>query len=339
MTQNDDDDYDWPLISTTCRGRFEAGQDHLRHGPRGLPAKPLAAGRPITAKEEAVLAAALRQVHIPTREAPGGDPLMDEAAVLRWWLAGAGIDPNQAGVGQAFLGLLATCAAANLPIGDQRIPFLTYTERLAVALALFRVIRRSKHRHALIDVIRGASRKPPVRSSQVALSICLGSVLGKAPRGWTGVGDELFAEVNLLAANFMADWSMEEALGAGGLGESPVKLAACQWVWQWQQSRLKRARAALRDPRNAEFLIDLFAWLPDSDSEVLISRRDSFIALDRTDMGVQLVDTGPFSKLWGPSLEVPMTSEGPMLLLPKVGTRARPKGPGSRLLIDGYRPG
>lgn len=34
-------------------------------------------------------------------------------------------------------------------------------------------------------------------------------------------------------------------------------------------------------------------------------------------MGEQLVASGRFSKIWGPSLEVTMTSEGPALVLPK----------------------
>lgn len=341
MTQNTEvSDYDWPLISSKRSERIAAGRNVLRAQPRGLPSKPWSQILPTTRGAEAMLAAALRHVPATERATPGGGAVVDEGEVLRWWLAGADIDPDGALVGRALLSLLANCKAAGLPASAPGDAYAAHSERLAIAVALFRVIRRSEHRHALIDLLRGAPRKPPVRNSEQALSICLGAIFGAAPSFWPDVDDKLFAEVNLLAASFMKHWCMEEALGAGALGESPGKLAACEWVWRWQEARRQRAREAVRDPRNADFLVELLSWLPESDSHVLVSQEGGYIAFDRTDMNMQLVASSRFSTLWGPSLEIPMTSEGPALMMPKkVGPRTRLKVPGSRLLMEGYRAG
>jgi hypothetical protein len=340
MTQNIEvSEYDWPLISSKRSERIAAGRNVLRAQPHGLPPKPWAKVPSTTRGAEAMLAAALRHAPATERATPGAASV-DEGEVLRWWLAGAGVDPDGAGVGRALLSLLANCKAAGLPASARSDAYAAHSERLAIAVALFRVIRRSEHRHALIDLLRGAPRKPPVRDSEQALSICLGAIFGAAPSGWTGVDDKLFAEVNLLAAGFVKHWCIEEALGAGALGESPGKLAACEWVWRWQVARRRRAREAVGDPRNADFLVELLSWLPESDSHVLVSQGNGYIAFDRTDMNMQLVGTGPYSRLWGPSLEIPMTSEGPALMMPKkVGRRTSVKGPGSRLLMEGYRAG
>jgi hypothetical protein len=339
MTQNEiDDDYDWPLISSTCAERAVAGRGRLAGSPVGLPTQPGGKLKMGFSPSGRSLAKFLRQVPPAPRGATDVARPVDELDVLRWWMSAAGIDLAKPRDADRIPALLALCRSDGLTDAEGRPSSAGYGERFAVAVALYRCIRRSADPRGLVRCLRVMANEPPVRGWRAVMALCLRVLLGDAPGWWTDVDTAMFAELNMMAATFVKDWTVEEVIGAIEFRETPGKLAACQWVWQCYEARRARGRAAARDPRNADYIFDLLGWLSEEDDALAVVHVDEGFHLVRETINPVIFSSGRFAKVVGDKLEVPLPDIGPAMWVPKP-TWPKPTGRQvlSRLLVEQWR--